>query len=98
MITNHAERPGYVWWISQGLDPGKGGCEKSQDYSTWPIGESESLDDISVFVNHSLVMQNINISSKVDEDTWNELKALAAETHQNLSGVLTAAIREQVSR
>ena len=43
-------------------------------------------------------MQSIKISSKVDEETWNELKALAAETHQNVSGLLTEAIREYVSR
>ena len=43
-------------------------------------------------------MQSIKISSKVDEDAWNELKALAAETHQNLSGVLTEAIREYLVR
>jgi len=43
-------------------------------------------------------MQSIKISSKVDEDAWNELKALAAETHQNLSGVLTEAIREYLTR
>jgi hypothetical protein len=43
-------------------------------------------------------MQSIKISSKVDEDTWNELKALAAETHQNLSGLLTEAIREYLTR
>ena len=41
-------------------------------------------------------MQSIKISSKVDEDTWNELKALAAETHQNVSGVLTEAIRDYI--
>lgn len=43
-------------------------------------------------------MQNIKISSKVDEDTWNELKALARETHQNVSGLLTEAIRDYVRR
>jgi len=43
-------------------------------------------------------MQSIKISSKVDEDTWNELKALAAETHQNVSGLLTEAIRDYVQR
>ena len=43
-------------------------------------------------------MQSIKISSKVDEDTWNELKALAAETHQNVSGLLTEAIRDYVKR
>ena len=43
-------------------------------------------------------MHSIKISSKVDESTWNELKALAAETHQNISGLLTEAIREYVTR
>lgn len=43
-------------------------------------------------------MHSIKISSKVDETTWNELKALAAETHQNVSGLLTEAIREYVTR
>ena len=43
-------------------------------------------------------MQNIKISSKVDEETWNELKSLAQETHQNVSGLLTEAIRDFVRR
>ena len=43
-------------------------------------------------------MHSIKISSKVDESTWNELKELAAETHQNVSGLLTEAIREYVTR
>lgn len=43
-------------------------------------------------------MQSIKISSKVDEAVWNELKALAAETHQNVSGLLTEAISEYVTR
>ena len=43
-------------------------------------------------------MQSIKISSKVDEGTWNELKALAKETHQNISGLLTEAIRDYVRR
>jgi len=43
-------------------------------------------------------MHSIKISSKVDEATWNDLKELATETHQNVSGLLTEAIREYVSR
>lgn len=43
-------------------------------------------------------MQSIKISSKVDEETWNELKALARETHRNVSGLLTEAVREYVRR
>ena len=51
----------------------------------------------SVF-GHSIEMQNIKISSKVDEAVWNELKALARERHQNVSGLLTEAISEYVRR
>jgi predicted transcriptional regulator len=43
-------------------------------------------------------MQNIKISSKVDEAVWNELKALSRERHQNVSGLLTEAISEYVQR
>lgn len=43
-------------------------------------------------------MQNIKISSKVDEAVWNELKLLANEQHQNVSGLLTEAIREYIKR
>jgi predicted transcriptional regulator len=43
-------------------------------------------------------MAPIKISSKVDKDAWEELKALADESHQNVSGLLTDAIREYVRR
>jgi hypothetical protein len=43
-------------------------------------------------------MAAIKISSKVDEAAWNELKALADEAHQNVSGLLSDAIREYVQR
>ncbi|MEE8625803.1 MAG: hypothetical protein V3T19_10720 [Acidiferrobacterales bacterium] len=43
-------------------------------------------------------MAGIKVSSKVDESVWNELKALADESHQNISGLLTEAISEYVSR
>ena len=43
-------------------------------------------------------MQSIKISSKVDEVVWNDLKSLAKEQHQNVSGLLTEAIREYVTR
>jgi len=43
-------------------------------------------------------MQNIKISSKVDEEVWNELKALSRERHQNVSGLLNEAIAEYVRR
>ena len=43
-------------------------------------------------------MKAIKISSKVDEDAWNELRELARESHQNISGLLSEAIREYVVR
>jgi len=43
-------------------------------------------------------MASIKISSKVDETTWAELKELARESHQNVSGLLTEAIREFIRR
>lgn len=43
-------------------------------------------------------MTAIKISSKVDEAAWADFKALAAESHQNLSGLLTEAIRDYVRR
>ena len=43
-------------------------------------------------------MSNIKISSKVEESAWEDLKALAEESHQNISGVLTEAIQEYIQR
>ena len=43
-------------------------------------------------------MQTIKISSKVDAVVWNDLKSLAKEQHQSISGLLTEAIREYVQR
>ena len=43
-------------------------------------------------------MASIKVSSKVDEKVWDDLKALAEETHQNVSGLLTEAIRDYVQR
>jgi hypothetical protein len=43
-------------------------------------------------------MAAIKISSKVDEKAWNELRELARESHQNISGLLSEAIREYVVR
>ncbi len=44
------------------------------------------------------VMGAIKISSKVDEKVWAELRALAEESHQSVSGLLTEAISEYVQR
>ncbi len=43
-------------------------------------------------------MAAIKISSKVEEDAWRELKLLAEESHQSISGLLTEAIRDYVRR
>ena len=43
-------------------------------------------------------MSTIKVSSKVEEDVWNELKAVARESHQNVSGILTEAISDYLRR
>jgi len=43
-------------------------------------------------------MAAIKVSSKVEEAAWNDLKQLASESHQSISGLLTDAIREYVRR
>ena len=43
-------------------------------------------------------MSAIKISSKVDEVAWSELRELARESNQSISGVLSEAIREYIVR
>lgn len=43
-------------------------------------------------------MALVKISSKVEETVWEDLKALAHESHQNISGVLTEAIDDYVRK
>ena len=43
-------------------------------------------------------MAAIKVSSKVDATVWEDLKELADESHQNISGLLTEAIREYLER
>jgi predicted transcriptional regulator len=43
-------------------------------------------------------MAAIKVSSKVDAAVWEDLKELADESHQNISGLLTDAIREYLQR
>ncbi len=43
-------------------------------------------------------MTAIKISSKVDEEVWRELQAVAAESHSSISGLLTEAIRDYLAR
>lgn len=38
------------------------------------------------------------MSSVVEREVWEEFKALARESHQTISGLLTAALREYVAR
>jgi hypothetical protein len=66
----------------------------------FPAGSrvNTGLVDISGFVNHLPDTQSIKISSKVDEATRNGLRTLVAETHQDVSGRLTEAIRDYVTR
>jgi predicted transcriptional regulator len=43
-------------------------------------------------------MKPIKVSSKVDEQVWNDLKAMADESHRSISGLLTDAISEYLDR
>ncbi len=54
--------------------------------------------DISRHVRQPYGMPTIKISSKVEDRAWNDLKKLAAESHQNISGLLTEAIQDYVRR
>ena len=43
-------------------------------------------------------MSTIKISSKVEAAIWDELRALAKDSHQNVSGLLTEAISDYLRR
>ena len=43
-------------------------------------------------------MPTIKISSKVEKQVWDDLRELASESHQSISGLLTEAIRDYVAR
>lgn len=43
-------------------------------------------------------MPSVKMSSKVEESVWEELRAFADETDRTISGLLTEAIREYLSR
>lgn len=43
-------------------------------------------------------MGNIKISSQVEREQWEELQALARESHQSISGLLTEAISDYVRK
>ncbi len=42
-------------------------------------------------------MAAIEISSKVEESVWRDLRAIAEDSHQSIGGLLTEAIRDFVS-
>jgi len=43
-------------------------------------------------------MAVVKVSSQVEEQVWLDLKQIAAESHQSLSGLVTDAIRDFVAR
>ena len=43
-------------------------------------------------------MSTIKISSKVEKKVWEDLRLLAKESHQNVSGLLTEAIGDYIQR
>jgi predicted transcriptional regulator len=43
-------------------------------------------------------MSTVKISSMVDEEVWEELRKLVAESNQTISGALTDAIADYVKR
>ena len=47
---------------------------------------------------YRLLMSTIKISSKIEESAWVSLKALAEESHQSISGLLTEAVQDYVRR
>lgn len=53
---------------------------------------------MEVLAAYAILMATIKISSKVEEEVWEELRELAAESHQSISGLLTEAIRDYVQK
>jgi len=43
-------------------------------------------------------MAKIKFSSKIEESVWEELKILASESHQNISGLLTEAVSDYIHK
>ena len=43
-------------------------------------------------------MGTIKISSKVEESVWEDLRELARESHQSISGLLTEAVAEFIRK
>lgn len=43
-------------------------------------------------------MGMVKVSSKVEEEVWEALRQMAAESHQSMAGLLTEAIKEYLQR
>ena len=43
-------------------------------------------------------MATIKISSKVEENVWNDFREMSKESHQSISGLLTEAIQEYMDK
>ena len=43
-------------------------------------------------------MATVKMSSVVEQEVWEDFKALAHESHQSISGLLTDALREYLAR
>ncbi len=43
-------------------------------------------------------MTSVKISSKIEEDTWNDLREHARDSHRSVSGLLTEAVKEYLAR
>lgn len=43
-------------------------------------------------------MSSIKISSKVEESVWEDLRELARESHQSISGLLTEALTDFIRK
>ena len=43
-------------------------------------------------------MATVKMSSLVDQEVWEDFRELARESHQSISGLLTEALREYLTR
>ena len=53
---------------------------------------------MSRYANYFVSMATIKISSRVEEQVWEELRSLAQESNQNLSDLLAEAISDYLQR
>ncbi len=65
------------------------------NYPTCPV---KTCLDRAPPATYSTLMTTIKISSKVEEQVWEELRELARESHQSISGLLTEAIGDYLQK